>query len=498
MSVTHAIYQRRGYLSKQGYAQIDAVLRECAVLYNAALEAWRESYSRHFGWAHAKDGQTGEMRKSRDGTRYLWNEVREGRPDAKGSTLYDQTKEFTGIRADDAFWNGLDVGVGRGVLRRLDRAKNAFFRRLKEGEKPGYPRFKSGRRWRTIDLSAVRPGMVKGRRVKVKGLPPIKFEGDPLPPSERLKSLRITRVGRRVTLSLGYEVDKEPLPLSTTCVGIDFGVTDRMVFSNGQVMMAGGDIPAAGPDPAEILTSRTPIQKITTERVAPDVTESPEALRPKTGSAGVAPDVTESPSIHPRRMERRRVAPDVVESRTARDLDLYRKQQRLSRAKLHSGEYRRRAKILANAHSRRAVSNRNKCHRITTAIVREYGHIGIEALAIKNMTGSAAGTVEEPGRNVAAKSGLNREILAQTWGIIRQQLTYKAEWAGRRLVAVDPKNTSRTCSRCGTIDSESRNGKDFQCRHCRFEDDADHNAAVNILRLSLAGGNSPPQAREPA
>ena len=115
--------------------------------------------------------------------------------------------------------------------------------------------------------------------------------------------------------------------------------------------------------------------------------------------------------------------------------------------------------VLANAQARRRVRNRNQCHRATTEIVRQYGHIAVESLQVKNMTRSAAGTLEEPGHNVSAKSGLNREILEQTWGLIRQQLRYKAEWAGRRFVEVDPRHTSQTCNSCGVVDGRSRQEK---------------------------------------
>ena len=79
------------------------------------------------------------------------------------------------------------------------------------------------------------------------------------------------------------------------------------------------------------------------------------------------------------------------------------------------------------------------------------------------------------------RSRCKRSELEQTWGLIRQQLTYKAEWAGRELVAVDPRNTSQTCSECGMVDAGSRRGKQFSCTSCGFEGDADVNAAVNIL-----------------
>ena len=102
------------------------------------------------------------------------------------------------------------------------------------------------------------------------------------------------------------------------------------------------------------------------------------------------------------------------------------------------------------------------------------------------MTASAAGTDENPGRNVAAKSGLNRSILEEGWGIIRNQLVYKAEWAGKQLVEVNPRHTSQTCSNCGVVDPESRQGKSYACRQCGLAIDADVNAAVNILKRAAS------------
>ena len=126
--MTHHTYQLRGYTTSTGYDLLDAVLRQCAVLYNAALEEWKGAYK-----------QAGVSR-----------------------TYYDQTKEFTLVRQDDPdMWGALSLHIGRGVLRRLDRARQAFFRRVKTGDVPGYPRFKSGRHWNTIELSDVSAAMVK-------------------------------------------------------------------------------------------------------------------------------------------------------------------------------------------------------------------------------------------------------------------------------------------------------------------------------------------------
>ena len=112
-----------------------------------------------------------------------------------------------------------------------------------------------------------------------------------------------------------------------------------------------------------------------------------------------------------------------------------------------------------------------------------------EKLNIRGMTRSASGTVDDPGTNVAAKSGLNREILAQGWGHVREQLRYKAAWAGREFVEVDPKYTSRLCSRCGL--GGERSGKEFSCRNCGFLWDADLNAAVNVLWRAFGSGGPP-------
>ena len=136
--------------------------------------------------------------------------------------------------------------------------------------------------------------------------------------------------------------------------------------------------------------------------------------------------------------------------------------------------------------SRRVVlRNRNTCHRITTDLVRKYGAIAVEKLRIADMTRSNKGPVGEPRKDVAAASGLNRSIQEQTWGLLRQQLAYKAEWAGRQFVEVDPKNTSRDCSRCGGRNDPGKS-KRYRCSRCGARMDRDFNAAVNILRPGTA------------
>ncbi|WP_051949287.1 RNA-guided endonuclease TnpB family protein [Methylosinus sp. PW1] len=133
-------------------------------------------------------------------------------------------------------------------------------------------------------------------------------------------------------------------------------------------------------------------------------------------------------------------------------------------------------------------------HVQTTRIVRRFGTVCIEDLNIASMTASAKGTVEEPGKNVAQKAGLNRSILEQGWGQFEEFLTYKLAASGGVLVKVDPRNTSRKCSNCGHIDARNRESQaSFRCVECGHEAHADVNAAINILQAGTR-----PSVRAPA
>ena len=165
--------------------------------------------------------------------------------------------------------------------------------------------------------------------------------------------------------------------------------------------------------------------------------------------------------------------------------------QAVSRSQKGSNTRRKRVASLSRETYRNAARNRNFCHEITTSLARKYGLIAIEDLQIRNMVRSAAGTLETPGVNVAAKSELNRAIKEQTWGMLRYQLTYKAEWASGQLVAVNPRFTSQACSGCGLIDSENRKKDRYLCSGCGVEMDADVNAALNILHRALGENLKP-------
>jgi putative transposase len=111
----------------------------------------------------------------------------------------------------------------------------------------------------------------------------------------------------------------------------------------------------------------------------------------------------------------------------------------------------------------------------------------IEDLQVRNMSRSAAGSIEAPGKNVRAKAGLNRSILDQGWFEFRRQLQYKLSWNGGELVLVPPHNTSRRCPQCDHVSAQNRRTQErFACVQCGFEDHADRVGAINILRAGHA------------
>ena len=126
-------------------------------------------------------------------------------------------------------------------------------------------------------------------------------------------------------------------------------------------------------------------------------------------------------------------------------------------------------------------------HKLSDKLTKTHGLIVHEDLKIKNMSKSAKGTVENPGKNVAQKSGLNREISNQGWGMFFRFLEYKGKQRGVEVLRVSPQGTSQICSSCDHKDPKSRNGKHYECTDCGHKDDADVNGAKNILTRGQRG-----------
>jgi len=117
------------------------------------------------------------------------------------------------------------------------------------------------------------------------------------------------------------------------------------------------------------------------------------------------------------------------------------------------------------------------------------------------MSKLAAGTLDEPGRYIAAKSGLNQAILDQGWYEMRRQLEYKQRWRGGEVQVVTPRYTSKKCACCGHTVKENRQSQTvFVCIACGYEANADINGARNILAAGHAvlSGINPGRARKAA
>lgn len=172
-------------------------------------------------------------------------------------------------------------------------------------------------------------------------------------------------------------------------------------------------------------------------------------------------------------------------------------QQRLAR-RTKGSRNRRKAQIaIARFQAKLARRRKDAAHKATTKIAKNHGLIVVEDLKVRNMTASASGTVEEPGRNVRQKAGLNRSMLDVAPSQIRQMLDYKAAWYGSRFVAVPAAYTSQRCSVCGYVHKDNRQSQaEFLCLDCGHAENADVNAAKNILSLGLKTGGLPGMACE--
>jgi putative transposase len=374
-----------------------------------------------------------------DVTRQLYNALLEQRRDAyrkSGISLSakQQYAELTALRKDDPRVAAVYRECEDAVLHRLELAYRAFYRRQKRAQTPGFPRFKSFRRWEQLEFPhgdrALKFDETQ-RKVRVPGVGVVKLrKGRSVPGFGRAW---IVRKNARwyacfeCERTVQFNADR-----IDGVVGIDRGVHVLAATSDGRLF----------------------------------------------------------PNL--RALER--------------SLTILKRLQRDVSRKKRGGKNRRKAVgLLARMHERIANIRRDALHKISRKIVDTAPSvIGFEDLRVTAMTRSAKGTAEAPGRNVRAKSGLNRVVLDASFGLLRQMTESKAAEAGIAVVAVDPRYSSQTCSRCGHRAAESRRRRRFACVACGFTVHADVNAALEIRRraqlvpagrgATLAGLNDPRSA----
>jgi putative transposase len=172
-------------------------------------------------------------------------------------------------------------------------------------------------------------------------------------------------------------------------------------------------------------------------------------------------------------------------------LSEHRRLRRLQQCLARQNKSSRRRQLTVRAIGRLFERGRNRrtdfahqtAHRLTTT----HGLVVMERLQVQSMTRTARGILVQPGRNVAQKAGLNRAILDKAWGKLQPALNWHGKKNGCAIVGVTAAYTSQTCSACGHIAPESRETQaKFRCVICGYHDNADLNAARNILAAGLA------------
>ena len=161
---------------------------------------------------------------------------------------------------------------------------------------------------------------------------------------------------------------------------------------------------------------------------------------------------------------------------------LAREQRRLKRMVKFSKNWKKQQQKIARIHKSIADSRRDILRKEAIKLSKNHGVLYREDLKVKNMTASASGTIEDPGKNVKQKSGLNRAILDQGWGMFFVFLNEEMDKRGGLVYAVPLQRTSQECPICHCVSAENRPTQaKFKCVKCGYEANADDNAALCIL-----------------
>jgi putative transposase len=387
-------------------AALGEMLRDHRSLYNGALQERRDAY-RHVSKTSVTYGQQSGQLK----------EIRAFDPERQGRWSFSSQQA---------------------TLRRLDKAFAAFFRRIKAGDTPGYPRFRGVNRFDTVDFPKDGDGCRWNSaphdpvtRVRFQGVGHVKVNQH-RPVVGKVKTVSVKREGRKWFVVLTAEREQpEPLPATGSMVGIDLGIASFLTTSNR-------------------------------EHVA-----NPRHARKAAAKLEAA-------------------------------------QQALSRfphckAKDRTKNHQRAVEKVATLHGKVRRQRLDHAHKTALGLVREHDFIAHEDLKIRDMS-KAPAPKPDPAQagaflpnGAASKAGLNRSIADAGWGVFLAILNAKAESAGREVMAVDPRDTSRRCPECGHTTKENRPTQEkFHCVACGHTAHADVVGATNVLRAGLVRRNANP------
>ncbi len=344
------------------------------------------------------------LEHQREECRWLYNYLLAERRDVweqrqESVSLYDQHATLPALKAERPSLAGVQSQVLQNVAVRIDLAFQAFFRRLKAGEQPGYPRFRGKGRYDSITFPQVPVGCnldIDTNRLRIMNVGLVKVVLH-RHPEGTLKTATIRRSSTgKWYVSLSCEC-AEPSPMHETGqqVGIDFGLKTFATLSTGQEV------------------------------------GNPRFFRQEEKALAKA-------------------------------------QRRLSKAEKDTPERAQRRHIVARVYERIAWRRGDFAHQHSRCIVNTFDLIAVEDLAVNRMTHSHS---------------LAKSIHDAAWSQFADLLSYKAAWAGRRYVAVNPAYTTQDCSKCGHRQPLSLSDRTYTCSCCGVVLDRDFNASLNILRL---------------
>ena len=388
-------------VSPSGHRRLNQIFGMCAELYNANLESWKGTYA---WWKEHHNPETEKFPSE-------WN-----------LSLYDRMQMFTKVRADHPEWAGLSVTVGRGVLARFERTIQSFYKRCQEGRKPGFPRFKPSRRWRSIEMSdptpsmLVKPNTVKNQsakwwRLSAKGVPGLRFrdKGHRLEKAlgigASVKELRVVRTPLRTEIHMVLKHPDRELPKTpvTNPVGIDTGIADRLIFSDGM------HVAARKPDHTGIVRKQRTL---------------------------------------------------------SRAIEAHKQKEKAAGKKLpHSNARKKKQKAFAKAWLRETEGARQSDFRLAHYLVTTFDGIAIENSNVSGWSRSKR---------------WGKKLRDQRLSAIPPILGHKAEKAGIPYVEVSPAYTTTDCSQCGHRQPMPLEVRVYECGSCGMVMCRDCNAAINI------------------
>uniref|UniRef100_A0A6M3KIJ7 Putative transposase n=1 Tax=viral metagenome TaxID=1070528 RepID=A0A6M3KIJ7_9ZZZZ len=356
--------------------------------------------------------QKKSLQISLDACRWVYNKTLEVRKktweeEKKSLSLYDTNSLLVQWKKDKSDLANAFSQCLQNAQLKVDLAFKAFFRRVKVGENPGYPRFRGVDRYDSFTFPQSGFSLMDNR-LKLSKVGSVKIRKH-----RNIEGIIKTLTIRRTATGKWYAcfsciIEANPLPKIDTVVGIDVGLESFATLSTGEKI----------PNPRFFKTNEKKLVKA---------------------------------------------------------------QRKLSKAEKGTPERKKVKKVIAYIHERIINKRSDFAHKLSLNLTRRFQVIAFEKLNIKEMRENSF-------------KGIRKSIGDVAWNQFIQFTAYKAEGAGRTVMYVDPKNTSKRCSRCGQSVEKKLSDRIHFCS-CGLILDRDENAAINILSLGLKTLGLAPRSR---